>query len=178
MLPERIGSGQLAEMAAQGASGAARLRGSTMPRLADQLAREGGGDELLLEADFRHGPEGLPEIRLRMTGNLGLICQRCLQRVDWPLAIDVSLTVIATERDAAELADPFDSVMLEEGELRLLTAAEDEILAALPLAPVHADASQCCNVSATAPAPASGQPLNRPFAGLGAMLADRRRNES
>ena len=172
MLPERLGSAQLAEMAAQGATRAARLPAATMRRLTGMLASNGAAsDELLVEAGFRQGAEGFPEVRLRITGTLGLVCQRCLNRLEWPVAIDVALTVVATEAEAADLADPFDSVMLAEGELRLLIAAEDEILAALPLAPVHGDPTLCRADSGAAVAMA--EPANRPFAALGAMLGRR-----
>jgi uncharacterized protein len=169
MLPERIGSAQLAEMAAQGASRTARVRAATMPRLAGLLAKEGAADQLFLEAEFRQGPEGFPEVRLRITGTLQLVCQRCLRPLDWPVAIDVRLTVVATEAETGELADPFDSVMLDAGELQLLVAAEDELLANLPLAPVHADNAACPAADGTA----QGEAANRPFAALGAMLGRR-----
>lgn len=170
MLPERIGSAQLAEMAAQGASRVARVRAGDMPRLAGLLAGDGAGDTLLLEAQFGQGPEGYPQLRLRISGTLGLVCQRCLQRIDWPLAIDASLTIVATEAETASLADPFDCVLLDaDGELALLATAEDEVLAALPLAPVHGEGSGC-RPGRAAPAAAASEPANRPFAGLDELL--------
>lgn len=169
MLPERIGSAQLAEMAAQGASHRACVPASQMPRLAALLAKRGAKDELLLQAEFRQGAEGFPEIRLRITGTIHPLCQRCLEPVAWGAAIDVELTVIANEEQAGALADPFDSVMLDEGELHLMAAAEDELLAALPLAPKHEDVASCAIEAGTAAA----QRANRPFAGLSALLSRR-----
>lgn len=170
MLPERIGSAQLAEMAAQGASRVARVRADALPRLAGLLARDGASDKLLLEAEFAQGPEGYPQVRLRISGTLGLVCQRCLKRIDWPLAIDVSLTIVANEAETANLADPFDSVLLDaEGELGLVVAAEDEVLAALPLAPVH-DEGVPCRAESVATVARQGEPANRPFAGLDELM--------
>jgi uncharacterized protein len=170
MLPERIGSAQLAEMAAQGASRVARVRASALPRLAGLLAKDGASDQLWLEAEFAQGPEGYPQVRLRISGTLGLVCQRCLKRIDWPLTIDVSLTIVAHEAETRDLADPFDSVLLDaEGGLELILAAEDEVLAALPLAPVHVEGAPCRAESVAAVAP-QGELANRPFAGLDELM--------
>ena len=52
--------------------------------------------------------------------------------------MEVALTAVTSEARADELADPFDSVLLDDdGGLPLRVAVEDEILAALPLAPRH-----------------------------------------
>jgi uncharacterized protein len=141
-----------------------------MPRLAGLLAKDGAADQLLVEAQFGQGPEGYPQVRLRISGTLGLVCQRCLKRVDWPLAIDVSLTIVASEAETANLADPFDSLLLDaDGELALLTAVEDEVLSALPLAPLHGEGTQCRPGTGADGGP-KAEPANRPFAGLDELL--------
>jgi uncharacterized protein len=176
MLAERIGSAQLAEMSAQGASLAATLRRVDLPRLADLLAQ--GPDvrdqPLVVEIDFRNGPEALPLVRIRARGELALVCQRCFGPVTWPLEVDVMLTAVSSEMAAEALADPFDSVVLDaEGALPLRAAVEDEVLAALPLAPVHDRAD--CGVPGADDEPAKR--VHRPFAGLDALLGGRERRD-
>ena len=87
----------------------------------------------------------------------------------------MTLTAVASERLADELADPFDTVLLEEdGGLALRAAVEDEILAALPLAPRHEDAAACEAVGEIEAAPeGSVEPMSRPFAGLAGLMGRR-----
>ena len=65
------------------------------------------------------------------------------------------------------LADSIDAVAMTPEGLALAVLAEDEVLAALPLAPTHAGNDGCAAPGNT-PA-ASGGP-NRPFAGLASLL--------
>lgn len=180
MLAERIGSAELAEMSAHGASRATTLRGSDLPRLSEIVARGPGVPEQPLDAEiaFRKGPEAGPVVHIRVHGELQLTCQRCFAPVGWPLDVDVALTAVASEDEAGELADPFDSIVLDEdGGLPLRAAVEDEILAALPLAPVHAERAVCAGGAAAAvqPAAVAAVDVNRPFAGLDALLGRRGR---
>jgi uncharacterized protein len=173
MLPERIGSSQLAEMAARELGQSARLRPASLERLAPLLATAGGvtGEELQVRVSFRQGAEGLPEMGLQVSGVLGLVCQRCLGRVDWPCDLDVSLTIVSSDAEAAQLSSPYDSVVLKEGELELLRTLEDELLAALPLAPVHGGSERCRTPATRGTAErASPAPANRPFADLAQLL--------
>jgi uncharacterized metal-binding protein YceD (DUF177 family) len=77
---------------------------------------------------------------------------------------------VRNDAEADGLADPFDSVLLEDGELPLRLALEDEILAVLPMAPLHEDAAQC-GKSAAGPR-GDDQPArpNRPFADLATLM--------
>jgi uncharacterized protein len=171
MFAERIGSSQLAELAAQGATLTGGLRAGELPRLAAVVARGAAvADEpLAVTVSFANGPEAHPVVRIRATGPLALVCQRCLGPVQWPVAVDVTLTAVPSESRAEELADPFDCVLLDgEGALALREAIEDEILATLPLAPLHEDAT-CASGIATSAAPARAT-VTRPFAGLGDLL--------
>jgi len=174
MLAERIGSSQLAEMSAQGASVATTLHPATLPRLAaivagDQVQPDGALD---VGVEFGMGPESFPIVRVRVSGAIGLICQRCMAPVSWPLDLKVALTAVPSDSQADELADPFDSVVLdEEGGLRLRTAVEDEILAALPLVPLHHDGVDCAMTVRRSGDPAvPAGTVNRPFAGLAALM--------
>jgi uncharacterized protein len=172
MLAERIGSAQLAEMSAQGASLATPLRRADLPRVSEVMARGPGvQDQQPLDATiaFRNGPEGFPIVHIRVQGMLALVCQRCLGPVSWPVEVDAVLSAVPSEPATGELADPFDSIVLEDdGSLALRAAVEDEILAALPLAPVHADRAACG--APAAPEEAPGAQVHRPFAGLDTLL--------
>jgi uncharacterized protein len=175
MLAERIASSQLADMAAQGVRLDSSLRVGELPRLSQVVARGPGLNDQPLEAKigFQVGPEDSPVVGIRVQGALHLACQRCLGPMTWPLDVDVALTAVRSDAAAGDLADPFDSILLDEaGGLPLRAVVEDEILAVLPFAPLHADEVECrmAGVAAQGLAlPATGN-VNRPFADLGSLM--------
>ena len=175
MLAERIGSSQFAEMSAQGASVVSSLRPTELPRLREVIARRPDVPDEPLEVSvgFAMGPESFPVVQLRVTGTIYLTCQRCLAPVSWPLDLDVALTAVASDEMADELADPFDSVVLDkEGGLALRAAVEDEILAALPLAALHGDGAGCGSARPEIEASDENpqRKVNMPFADLGTLM--------
>jgi uncharacterized protein len=174
MLAERISAAQLAELSAQGARLSGSLRPADLPRLARVVASNVAGEPVAVAVGFEVGPEALPVARIQAQGTLNLVCQRCLRPVRWPLDVDVSLTAVADDAQAAELADPFDSILLEEGDLLVRGAVEDEILAVLPLSPVHADPADCgiSRDDATGDGQETSRP-NRPFAALADLMGRR-----
>ena len=126
------------------------------------------------------GPESFPVVQVQVMGTIDLTCQRCLAPVSWPLDLDVALTAVASDELAGELADPFDSVVLdEEGGLALRAAVEDEILAALPLAPLHGDGVACRTAGPELPAADENPPRKSttPFADLGRLMRQDGRND-
>lgn len=171
MLAQRIEAARLREYAAQAAHGTLKLNAADMPRLRELLASD-SPFELELRVDFSLDPEDRPRLSMQLSGEIVLVCQRCLEPLNWPVALSASLTVVDDEMVAAELAEPFDSVALFDGVLSLPTAIEDELLAAVPLAPMH-DVADGCQPAAAAKwvDQAKEPPANRPFAALGSMLA-------
>lgn len=179
MLAERMTASQVAESAAQGASVSARVRPAELPRLAQIVAArvDVPAGPLAVTVGFGVGPENYPVLRVQVGGALNLVCQRCLSPVEYSIDLDERLTVVPTEAATADLADPFDSVVTEQGELQLRVAVEDEILAALPLAPLHADVAQCSLRTGARTDVGEAQRPNRPFADLTSLMAGRRRDE-
>ena len=171
MFAERIGPSQLAEMSAQGTSLTSCLRPGDLPRAAADMAPAGVEHALDARVGIRAGSESFPVVQIEVHGLLPLVCQRCFRLVDWPVDVDVVLTAVPDEAAMHHLADPFDSVLLDgDGGLRLRDAVEDEILAALPLAPLHADGCR----AEMAPVMVESAPVRnvqRPFADLGALMS-------
>lgn len=80
-----------------------------------------------------------PLLRLTVTGQLRLQCQRCLKALDYELAIDTTLRLVPEAALDAEMSDDPnepDCVAASE-ELDLIALIEDEILMALPAYPRH-----------------------------------------
>lgn len=173
---EPIGVSELRELAAAGAVITPHLDARRLRRLAGLLSAmpegvDGDFSGIEVGIGFERDGEGVAGLRIDVSGSLPLRCQRCLQAVEWPLRLSTRLTVVMDDAEAEALADPFDSAILEDGELRLETVVEDEILVALPLAPVH-ESGENCN-SAGAPIKESENETEqtyRPFASLAGMV--------
>jgi uncharacterized protein len=143
-----------------------KLRGTWpvagFPRLRDALHT----DEGTLQSELRGVPEesGRPALRLEVDGTLQLVCQRCLGALEYPLHIEVSLQLAATQAEID--ADPLEA----EGPERIVAnrrmpvrdLIEDELLLAIPLAPRH---ERCAGGAALGP-----QAEQSPFAGLRGMV--------
>lgn len=134
-------------------------------RLADLC--QGGGLAQRLKASwtFESGLEGFPLVRVRSRGALQLKCQRCLAPVQLPIEVDCKLTIVASEAEIQEVASPYDTVVAGPGGLALGTILEDEILASLPLAPMHVECRALVDMQTH-----SSPDASRPLAGLGALL--------
>jgi uncharacterized protein len=144
MVPGRIASTQVADFAARNVSMVGSFRAREFGRLAPSVADDSGySDQIEVTCRFGHGLEGHPEVELWIAGQVGLVCQRCLAPVGWDLDTRVRLTIVEAEREVGELSDPFDSISMHDGVLDLTAAIEDEILSAMPLAPVHSAGAPC-----------------------------------
>lgn len=175
-----IEAAELGELAGNAAHVELRLGSEDLIRLADFLVRDDGDDErapiLTAAIDFGEGPEGFPCLRLTISGELKLRCQRCLRSLAWPVAMTSRLTVLQADAQAGQLAAPFDSVVTENGSLRLEIVVEDEVLAALPMAPMHGSRAARGEAGAPMENLAGLNPrkqaahTHRPFAALASMV--------
>lgn len=82
----------------------------------------------------------LPSLQLNLHADLPVICQRCL--TEMPFRLDLSFKYLISETDLSEqlgedAADELD--WLEpSANMDVIALIEDEILAAMPIAPMHA----------------------------------------
>ncbi len=168
MLPRCISAAELAELGARRAVLAGDLPLGGLERLGDLLAGPTArGATLHVRLEFRRAEDGRPVVRLGVTGEIWLVCQRCLGPVRWPLDLEAELTVLAADGDADSLIDPFDSVVIGEAGLVPADVVEDEILAAMPMVPSHAGTEKC----GTDFAQGAAEPeRHRPFAELRGLL--------
>lgn len=102
-------------------------------------------DELRFSLVGSVNANGEPELRLRVAGDLHLVCQRCLGSLAYPLEAEARFILVPGEEDLPEPEDERDDVeyMVADPQLDLVALVEDEVLLSLPLSPVHEDAG--CN---------------------------------
>lgn len=146
------------EFARHGRRLAGRVRLASLPRLADVLADDGG--EIECEVLGESDREGSAFLVMRLEGEVGLRCQRCLETLIVPLRVASRLLLVPPGRQwpDEELAeDDYDAV--EAGkEMALLPMIEEEVLLALPIAPMHE--------SCEPPAATNDEQAPSPFAAL------------
>lgn len=81
-----------------------------------------------------------PYLLLTVRSQCSLVCQRCLEALDFSFESQACLTLFTSEDalDAAcEQDDALDGLYLEAEELEIGALIEDEILLGLPLSPHH-----------------------------------------
>jgi uncharacterized protein len=110
-------------------------------RLSDQLFADEGVVCWRLSGSL--DAEGKPRLALVVSGRLVLRCQRCLEGLDWELALEAALLPVRARQGFPEddlENDEVDAFEVEgDGEFDVLSLVEDEIILALPIAPRHAD---------------------------------------
>ena len=130
----------------QFARGAQAVRGvlgmEQLPRVAElQGATEG------LAFGVRGGmrDDGKPCLWISVSGELRLVCQRCLGQLIFPLSIEAELVLTEDAREIAQADDDIDRVLASRA-MDVAQLVEDEMLLSLPMAPRH---DRCSAAAAT-----------------------------
>jgi DUF177 domain-containing protein len=125
--------------ARDGARFTGALSPAQLPRIAQELFDDSGAVGYQVEGFIT--PKGEPALRLELTIEIAVPCQRCMDRL--PIRLEVARTLILS-RDVEELEsvaeeeDDVDSIPLV-ATLDLLGLIDEEVMLSLPLAPRHAD---------------------------------------
>jgi uncharacterized protein len=132
-------------------------------RLSDVLAEPTGSVAYRLSGAV--DASGKPELEVEVTAQLALVCQRCLEPFAVALERRTCFALVTCEsdlRDPADEREGHETVLATEID-DVADLVEQEVLLALPLAPMHPDA-QC---SAFTPDAAEHR-RSSPFAALAA----------
>lgn len=132
-----------------------------LDRLQDVLADLQGGAEVSLQ--FRK--EGhIAAVEGRVTADLALRCQRCLEILAWPVRAQVRLAVVGSLDEAERLPPEFEPLVVPSaGETALADIVQDELLLAIPAVPTHPD----CRTPGSV---AIERNIERPFARLADLI--------
>ncbi len=111
-----------------------------MKRLLPLLANDSGSVHVSLE----FGIDSMDVVNLtgEIQAHLTLVCQRCLEPMDWPLQLSLALAFLRPEEDEAGIPGPYDPFVVDVLPIRLTDMIEDEIILALPSIPRH-ELAQC-----------------------------------
>jgi len=104
----------------------------SLPRLLEMVTAR--PDAVAYRIEFTRDAWGRPKMSGQVKGVLPLVCQRCLDRFDW--SFDARFESVVIE-NAQEDTGGMDAITSFGGRIDPDLMIEDEILLALPNAPVH-----------------------------------------
>ncbi len=165
-LPDRI---EPKRLAARDVVLSGQLQLKAMPRLRAAVLDEDG--EIEVQLNFHRDEEG----RIRASGRVGAIlqttCQRCLERMELDIEETIDICFLPAENAQVRLPHAAEPVLLEQGQVALAELIEDQLLLALPFAPMHATGVCQQGQMAGAGQPASGNEVQcqNPFAILAGL---------
>ena len=161
------------KLAAQNETLSGILGASSLDRVVDRLAAGGGTANIQWRIEGGHDALGRPELVVAIEGTLPLVCQRCLQPFDAPIAQETHLLLARDDAELKALDAEECEVLLANALVDARTLVEDEVLLSLPFAPHHAEGE--CPPGAGWAADSQGKASRRrsPFAPL-AELKKRR----
>jgi uncharacterized protein len=81
-------------------------------------------------------PNEHARLTVAVSGQLELVCQRCLAPLELPLALENELTLAGSEEEIDAAEDDVDRV-LATPTMDVATVVEDEVIIALPMVAVH-----------------------------------------
>lgn len=112
---------------------------------------------------------GKPVLQLKLQGRLRVVCQRCLGEMEYPLATDTELELVADEGGLKPLEEEAESVdtVVADKEMDVVSLVEEEILLEIPMSPKHPEGE--CGEAGHVPA----QPKSNPFSALAALKKQR-----
>ncbi|OUD12473.1 YceD family protein [Thioflexithrix psekupsensis] len=111
-----------------------------LPRLHDRLCELRGHAEFNWSFSLNEEQQILIQGWIRAL--LPMICERCLQPVDYVLTASTALMVLRPGQSEDQVPDEFEALLLTQMPVSLLSLVEDELVLALPIIPKH---DQCPN---------------------------------
>jgi uncharacterized protein len=155
------------ELARDGAGVEGQLEASELPRLSQLLVPPMGTVRFRFEG--RIDEMGRSAARLRIEGCLGLSCDRCGSRLEWPLDETSGFFFVDDERELGRVPITVegDEPLLGSAHFNLQDLVEEQIILALPISPRHPS----CEPALAADRPE--QEARRPFAALAALKRGR-----
>lgn len=145
-----------------------------LPRLRSQLASVDG----MVSGRVHFTREsGFAVAELTLSGVATLVCQRCLGTMTEGVDSSVRVALIGAEADARGVPEHLEPVLAPGGRTTVGELVEEELLLALPIVPLHAQASDCAapvsdsaEGGATELSHSPEQATQRPFAQLDKLL--------
>src|SRR3990167_1520864 len=108
-----------------------------MQRLKTSCLSVGGDENVAAHLHFGVDEQKLPYVKGHLQVNLGLQCQRCLDRFTYEIISDFALGIVKSMDEEKSLPEQYEPAMVREGQLALRELIEDELILNLPIIPRH-----------------------------------------
>jgi uncharacterized protein len=138
-LPERVEPLGLADV---GRSFCGKVPVQGLERLAPLLQSNEG--ELTVTVEFRLDERRIRTVKGTIQGELSLVCQRCLNRLRFPVDLKFSLGVVSSEAEIDRLPDGYEPLLVSGEPIPTRVLIEDEVLLSIPAIPLHEDGTGDC----------------------------------
>ena len=112
-----------------------RIPLAELPRLAPLLTSTEGEAAFVLA--FGKDDEQRPKVDVRISARLAIQCQRCLGEMIEAVKAESRLVVVSGPDEAERLPDELDPLLVEDERIVLRSLVEDELILAIPAAPMH-----------------------------------------
>jgi uncharacterized protein len=110
-----------------------------MKRLTSTL--ESAEGEVSIDVTFSIGVDRVVQARGQIKTEVTLICQRCMNEMQFPIELELHLAFVRSEAEMDRLPEAYEASLVEEAPVMLSDIIEDEILLVLPAIPRHPDES-------------------------------------
>jgi len=140
-----------------------RVELARLVRALPQLESPEGELEVLLE--LGRDDDGTRYLSGSVQGKLALLCQRCLEPMEYPLDVTFRLGLVQSQEQSQGLSDRYEPLLITGEPASLAEVLTDEVLLALPIVPLHSGSGTCRPPVTDYQTPASSQREN-PFAVL------------
>ncbi len=141
-----------------------------LPRFADMQMKD-VGELHLVSAKFGFGrdEQNVRTAVMSYSTIAKLPCQRCLGEVEHKIDGEVTLAFSDKEEAFEDFPSTYEPVLVEDHEINLFQALEDELLLSLPMFAYHED-EQCSSELNDIKSKAEEQRADNPFAVLGELF--------
>jgi uncharacterized protein len=112
--------------------------------------------------------DGICGVAGEVAANLRATCQRCLRPVDLKIEDRFHVMLVGSEEEMSTLPESQDSIIAEPERFDLSWFAEEQLLLAMPLVPLHASIDDCGVPSPEPESPPSE--VQTPFAQLRELM--------
>jgi len=121
--------------------------------------------ELEVSLELGRDEDGTHYLAGSVQGKLVLLCQRCLEPMEYPLDVTFRLALVHSQEQSQGLSDRYEPLLITAEPASLAEVLTDEVLLALPIVPLHRGVSTCRPPVTDCQTPANSQREN-PFAVL------------
>jgi uncharacterized protein len=125
----------LMSLAERGAVLEGRIELARFARLKDLLHSSDGSAAVRMRFNRRH--DDLVVMELECSASLELVCQRCLEPLNFEVNERVEFALAEDEDSRTVLPDDMDLIALGGDRLQPASVVEDELIVSLPLVPKH-----------------------------------------